>query len=62
VKPPLNILDHLADCAEVSYEYFPGDIERQHVDGAHGQSSTTALLIKGDDGFLYRVSYERVTQ
>lgn len=60
MTPPLNILDHLADCAEVCEEDFPGFIKRDFVAGAHGHSSTTALIITDDKGVVWQVVAQQV--
>lgn len=59
MTPPLNILDHLADCAEVCAEDFHGSIKRDFVAGAHGHSSTTALIITDDKGNTWQVTAQQ---
>lgn len=60
MQPPLNMLDHLSDCANVCGEDFPGTIRKRWVNGAHGRSMTQELIIQGDDGETYRVTMDRL--
>ena len=61
MKPPLNILDDLAGCAEVCDEDFAYRIRRTFVDGAHGRSSTTSLICTHETtGEQIKITYERL--
>lgn len=55
MKPPLNLLDHLADCADICGEDFAGSITRRRHEGAHGPGSTADLLITVD-GQTWRIT------
>lgn len=59
MQPPKNVLDYLADCAEQAGEAFPGKIKaRLWNPGAHGPSSTTALIAGLVDGRDVKITAE----
>lgn len=61
MQPPDNILDELTSCAHVCEEDFNWEIKKQWVDGAHGPSSTTALVCTHyDTGEVIKITFERI--
>lgn len=61
MHPPDNILDELKACAEVCAEDFPWRVQREWINGAHGPSSTTALICTHDEtGERIKITYERL--